>query len=1394
MSLMVARTCTEIKIGDDGQVRVGEPRPLSGFRSRPAVVLLGDPGAGKTTEFEGERDALGDGAEFLKARNFATLDVDSHPEWHDKVLFIDGLDEMRAGAGDGRVPLDQIRFRLDRLRPPGFRISCREADWLGHNDRESLEVVSPDSKVTVVRLDPLDPQSIGKLLGSRIPASEVEDFIDKAQRRGIRPLLDNPLTLRLLADAVHKGGDWPESRSETFEMACRELASERNPEHRIAAPPMPPQAVMDAAGYLCALQLLSGIEGYSLSPGPHDSSFVELDRLDQLPEHVSLGALKRALAARLFTAEGETAFVPVHRQVAEFLGGRYLAGLVENGLPARRITALMTSPADGRVVTELRGLSAWLAARSPEARRQLIDADPVGVGLYGDIGGFALNDKERLLGSLATFARQGALFGHGWRDGGNDGFRDGTAWAFRSLTTADMVPAITSLIDPGDGEAPDDRLMEFVLSLLSQAPERELEQLAGLVPHLQAILHDPERSHRVKLSALDAYLHVAPSGHIKTRELRSLVESAQDGSLPDPDDQLSGTLVGNLYPEELSPAEVWRYAVPRNPMFMDRFWWFWNRGLFEEASNQQLSLLLDALRDGGSELIETLNESRFGFEDLPVQLLARALGVIGDEIEISHLYSWLVATAPPIGYDHARNEHVKYVREWLEDRPHIQKAVVLEWLARTDHPDSFTRRRNYFGDILHKSRLPSDFGLWCLDQAIILSSADRALSKKLLKEAYYSLNIPSISEKLSIETIRERLCRHEALTQELEFLQRPSPIPVSSTLAEHEAEMRQLRQQQQDEERRQREEWAGHLTESETELRANTFAPHNLHTLALAYSGRLGSDSDLSPRDRLIEFIGGDPSLVDTVMGALRCAVWRDDVPEVDETVSLYFESRMPWLAKPVVASMSLLAEGPDLMYELDDVHKRRALAIYYCFATGNDAARACHDAWFREDPDLVLDVLYRCALAGLRKGDQVLPGVYGLDLLEDHGDLVYDTRLGLLEAFPTRIPNKQLRPFDHLMRRTLEHPAKDRLGALAGKKLTMKSLGVSHRVRWMAVVALLSRGQRTEQLSAYLAQSERRVRHLAEFFHNTRTNSGSLYSILSRHRDAATYITLVELLGRSFGPCDLDGLVTLEISTSELVGHLISQLQSMPDVEAHEGLDRLVDDPGLVRWRERLTRAQESQSVVYSDASYRHPDIEQAQETLANRAPANAADLAALLRDRLQTIADHVRGDSANLWRQFWNEDSYGRPAGSKPEESCRDAVLEALEHRIPTEVDAVPEGRYAADRRADIRAFFGGFNIPIEIKKNSHRDLWSALRNQLIDHYTTDPATSGYGIYLILWFGPDETTRRPDGSRPSTPDDLRRVLETELTADEARKVSVIVMDVTKPGSPSAGIGRATA
>ena len=382
--MIVSRTCTEIVTGDANRQQVKESRPLEDFRDVSAYVLLGDPGAGKTTAFEGECEAFGEQACPITARDFLTFDPKNHPEWLGKTLFVDGLDEVRAGSSDARTPFDAIRGRLDALGRPRFRLSCREADWLGASDRGHLEAVSLDDKVAVLRLNPLTDSDIEKVLEAHPDVDDAGAFIAEANKRGVSDLLRNPQTLNLLAKAV-AGGDsrWPESRQETFGMACDQVVREHNRGHQTATAsrgsPTPAQ-LLDAAGCLCAVQLIAGVAGYTLHGQP-DNDYPALDQCEY--DHPDW--LRIVRGRKLFRGVGvsDNRFIPVHRRIAEFLGARYLAKVIGDQaapLPARRVIALVTGD-DGTVVTEMRGLSAWLAAHCQEARLDLIERDPIGIGL-----------------------------------------------------------------------------------------------------------------------------------------------------------------------------------------------------------------------------------------------------------------------------------------------------------------------------------------------------------------------------------------------------------------------------------------------------------------------------------------------------------------------------------------------------------------------------------------------------------------------------------------------------------------------------------------------------------------------------------------------------------------------------------------------------------------------------------------------------------------------------------------------------------------------------------------------------------------------------------------------------------------------------------------------------
>jgi len=1380
----------------------------------PAYVLLGDPGSGKTTEFEQEGWALGGAAEVVTARNFITLELANHPEWRDRTLYIDGLDEMRAGATDARSPFDEVRRRLEQLGRPNFRISCREADWLGLSDLQALTAVSPDDCVIVLRLDPLNPASARELLESVLESAgshlDVQEFVDEALRRGVHSMLSNPLTLTLLAEAVGWGGDWPSGRLETFDSARKRMASEQNKEHRAVARSAHSPATVtnpgtlgDAAGYMCALILLAGKLGFSFGPEEPTSPFVSFDDLEvsgAALDRPSRESLRAALGTKLFRAV-DRGFIPLHRQIAEFLAGRYVARRIDDGLPARRAVALMTGSIDGRVVTVLRGVSGWLAAHSPEARPLLIDADPVGVAIYGDVQSVGMDHKKRLRRALGSVRPYEPIFEYELPGSVGDTFWGDEGWAFRSLASAEMVDAIEDMLGHAGPEASDERVERLILGALSHAAESERDALSDLLPELQVRVRDDSRWTGLRCAALDAVLHLLPPGDRRTKTLLELLDELDEGAVADPDGELSGTLLDDLYPTAIPPAQVWRYLPGQGTYVFGRFWRFWQVDLLERSSDAQVARLLDALYEAVQGKDFPIGAGRI--RGIHMELLATGLEKCGKASEPERLYRWLsIPVVADLRFEPYRSsgEPIRHVRSWLESHPEAQKAAFLVRLRHRVEDDGGQRHRWGDGHFLHGSRLPKNFGLWCLDQAVEVSDTEPELSQELLRYSHEALTGSADNDGLTLDVMRERTRNHAELARLLEKLCAPPAERTEPSQDPYLRRVEELQAEREAENAQRRDEWSQYLRSHEAEAHENRLRAPELHTLAAEYLGRYAeSDTDAHPRERIADFIGGDDVAIEAALAALRSAAWRDDLPEVDETIKLQSDSEQSWLAYPVLASLHRLdEESPALLDELPDSAKRRVLAIHYCTLLGvpNPDRPSWHDRWLDQDPALVLDVLRRCATAGIRRGEDFPPGLSDLAATTGHDKLVHEVRLRLLRSFPVRGSSDRLPQLEGLLNSALCHALVNSdevsLERLIEQKLSSKSMGVDRRVRWLAIDAALSPAPGLPRLNDFVGDNEVRVGHLADFLRNQaefvqwsgRDRVRSVWSILSGSREPATLRVLIRMLGSFFVPTEWSGYISTAQGISAFLTDVIGQLASLPGSEAQEALSDLIEDARLASWRGHLERARERQCVICRDASYTHPTIGQVQRTLENHRPANASDLAALLDDRLADIRDDICGGSTDSWRDFWKEDSHDRPTEPRSENSCRNVILRALRERLPPEVDASREGSYVADTRADIRVACDGFNVPVEIKKNCHRDLWSALRTQLVGKYTTDPATSGHGIYLVLWFGAGATKTSPAGTRPATPVELQEQLEQELTVDESRLISVIVMDVTRPGA----------
>jgi predicted NACHT family NTPase len=117
------------------KARQDELQPFSAYDDAANIVLLGDPGAGKSHTFR--QAAVRSGGRCITARAFLVKPAVKF----EGTLFIDGLDERRAGRSD-RDTVDALVEKLFAVEPRKVRISCRIADWLGDSDLAALDPIS----------------------------------------------------------------------------------------------------------------------------------------------------------------------------------------------------------------------------------------------------------------------------------------------------------------------------------------------------------------------------------------------------------------------------------------------------------------------------------------------------------------------------------------------------------------------------------------------------------------------------------------------------------------------------------------------------------------------------------------------------------------------------------------------------------------------------------------------------------------------------------------------------------------------------------------------------------------------------------------------------------------------------------------------------------------------------------------------------------------------------------------------------------------------------------------------------------------------------------------------------------------------------------------------------
>ena len=1312
----IDRTCTEVQADDSVQ-----SMPLSLLQDRSAYVLLGAPGAGKTEalRLQASEDANG---QFVTARDFLTFDDQRQPEWHDRTLYIDALDEVRAGANDERTALDAIRAKLDALGCPKFRLSCREADWFGANDRHALGAVAQDGEVGVFRLDPLSDEDIKAVLQGRGEANAVQAFVDEARTRGIGGLLTNPQTLIMLWESVD-ADDWPESRSELFEQTCGRLIRESNTEHLYAKPILTSDAtLLRDAGQLCAVQLLAGKSGIRQGPRTQPIDPREELLVSSFPDS-DAGTLQEALKTSLFDVMDAVA-APIHRQIAEFLAAKHLTDQIYEGLPAARVLALLTAE-DGGIPSEMRGLAAWLAAHCSTARPDIVQRDTLGTILYGDVRGFPLADKTTLLECLERMGEEDPwslpLY-----------YELDARWG--DIATPDMTAVLQRFLG-NVGATPGSRVLGNVLL--------ESLQRGARVPELLPLLVDTARNEELwgetRRLALEAFL--IQGGDLG--QVRKLLDEVAQGTVADPDDEVLGGLLEALYPATLSAQEVVRhFRSPTKPGLSGRFSFFWLYSVSEKSTTMQLGEILDGMCQIRLGLgIDASKETpEFLVAEVPRRLLASYLERETEPLVAGRLCEWLRLIDDTWHPD----ESTEKIRTWLNDRPQLIREMLAVGLedAATDH-DAWA-----FMDRL-PCDVPKSSATWFADQA----ARRPELAEFMLCRAI-QLSDPTAAGEPN-HAVRQRLAGNLELSAKydkaLEMRRKGA--------AEREERHRRRTQKEQG----QRKSWRDGVASRASDLRENRAPGRLLHDLAQAYAGRFSNVAGDTGRERLLSLLDDDEGLVEEVLGALRGVQRRSDLPDEKEVMRLADEGQVHHLSFPLLVSLEL---DPA---ELEEHQLRRALAIHFNMHPAADAE------WYRAAaagrPEIVADSLVRSVRGAWRSGHADSLGLSTLSMATD--DVVTETALpALLAAFPTRARTAQLSGLRRLLEMALHHRPSGLLDTVE-RKLASRAMQIAQRMHWLGAGLLACPGRFVEPLRGELAKGgEIRARHVAACL------EGRLAKYTDR-LDLPALALLVEQLGASYRPSVLDpnavNVVSGGIEAADLIRDMVARLAAIPTAPASEQLDRLCESPSLKPWRNRLVHARTQQRALRREAEFRHATAEQVLETLDGASPANPADLAALTVEVLESLAREVRDGDTSDWRQYWRDD---RP---QVETECRNRLLSDLRLRLrPLGAEAFPEAQHSDDARSDVRVVHGKLHVPIEVKMSTSPDVWTAISDQLIPRYTRDPNAAGCGIFLVFWFGTDRVKRSQAGKAPHSAEDLRQRLNESLTPEQTGQISVCVVDVS--------------
>lgn len=604
-------------------------RSLDKLQEIPCLVLLGEPGIGKSTAIEESfsllkpsLEAQGDLVKFFNLGNYGNEDrlilelfrneqirlwKDSGHRLH---LFLDSLDE-------GRLRIDQLAsvlstelrdLPIERLH---LRITCRTAEWpaiLEDNLKGMWAVTSADNEthnpkkreapVQVFELAPLRRRDVEEAL--RLNGLDPEKLMEEIEKKDAVPFAIKPVTLGLLINLLKKEEQMPNSRvdlySQGLELLCNETDTRR---HTKLEGTLEPNQRLMIAGRIAAATIF----------GNRFAVWNDLDRGDVPPEDVVFsdlsggsetvkgnqynirgGDIKEVLRTGLFTSRGPIRMGWFHQTYAEFLAAWYL---VQHDMSVDQILNLIVHPEDAsdKFVPQLHQTVGWLVELRPQLFGEVSEREPALIlGLEIDLD---YRQRFKLVAALLDGVKTRKLH----------------------------IPRLRSILDSSNLKHPEigNQLRPYLIDEKEDFFARRTAMdlaistaASDLSDELACIALNKDERYGLRSHAAWAISRIG-----STEARLALKELAIDSLSDDPDDQLKGYALAAVWPEHISSVDLFRVLTPpkRRSVF-GGYYCFLIRDICEHLTAEHLVDALDWVQKQGRQ-----EERNHAFEELIGNLL-----------------------------------------------------------------------------------------------------------------------------------------------------------------------------------------------------------------------------------------------------------------------------------------------------------------------------------------------------------------------------------------------------------------------------------------------------------------------------------------------------------------------------------------------------------------------------------------------------------------------------------------------------------------------------------------------------------------------------------------------------------------------------------------------------